>query len=308
MGKAYYRDISLYFVYDTQYKQWLSSGPEFVNEAICEKVRNKNFNLKEFARQYYYVEKKKNGYAIGHIDQKKALGNRAYLMPIIFDGNDIWIAPKEIFYTTANAAQLRGRTFVTQKGMKYMGPYTLNDNDKKELRSMLPNFQLKQFHKWIKVTVSAQNYQNKLIFYTFNYYGSFGQVRYPVVKFEAVSLATDKYKEWLGTNNRNFMKPYIKKIPKPLKYCEELFDKDVLEIKQLVKDIGDLNTLIHQEQNNFVLHDDSNIISNTFFTELNKNIQSYGIISLQYDYNNEKVINWKNKLRFKINDNIKKNL
>ena len=48
------------------------------------------------------------------------------------------------------------------------------------------------------------------------------------------------------------MRPYIKKVPKPLKYCEELFDKDVLEIKQLVKDIGDLNTLIHREQKKFV--------------------------------------------------------
>ena len=54
------------------------------------------------------------------------------------------------------------------------------------------------------------------------------------------------------------------------------------------------------------MYDDSNIISNIFFTELNKNIQSYGRISLQYDYNNEKVINWENKLRFKINHNIKK--
>ena len=54
------------------------------------------------------------------------------------------------------------------------------------------------------------------------------------------------------------------------------------------------------------MYDDSNIISNTFVTELNKNIQSYGIISLQYDYNNEKLINWKNKIRFKIDQNIKK--
>ena len=58
MGKAYYRDINLYFAYDTQYKQWFSSGPKFFNEAICEKVRNKNFNLKAFAIQYYHVEKK----------------------------------------------------------------------------------------------------------------------------------------------------------------------------------------------------------------------------------------------------------
>ena len=102
------------------------------------------------------------------------------------------------------------------------------------------------------------------------------------------------------------MKPYIKKIPKPLKYYEALFDKDVLEIKQLVKDIGDLKNLIHKEQKKFILYDDSNIISDTFFTELNKNIPSYGLISLHYDCNNEKLINWKNKLRFKINKNIKK--
>ena len=67
-------------------------------------------------------------------------------MPIIFDGINIWIALNEIFYTTANAAQMRGRTF-TQHGMKYMGSYELNVNDQKELRSMLPNFQLKVFHK-----------------------------------------------------------------------------------------------------------------------------------------------------------------
>ena len=92
------------------------------------------------------------------------------------------------------------------------------------------------------------------------------------MKFEAVSPVIKKYKEWLGTDNRIFMKPYIKKIQKSLKYCEELFDKDVLEIKQLVKDIGDLNTLIHREQKKFVLCHDSNIISDTFFTELNRNI------------------------------------
>ena len=86
------------------------------------------------------------------------MGNRGYITPIVFDRKDIWIAPNEIFYTTANAIQLRGRTFLTQKGVKYMGSYTLNDNNKKELHSMLPNFQLKQFHKWMKVTVSAQNY------------------------------------------------------------------------------------------------------------------------------------------------------
>ena len=44
------------------------------------------------------------------------------------------------------------------------------------------------------------------------------------------------------------MRPYIKKIRKPLSVCEQLFDKKVLEIKKLVKDIGNLTPLIHKEQ------------------------------------------------------------
>ena len=85
-----------------------------------------------------------------------------------------------------------------------------------------------------------------------------------------------------------------------------MFDKDVLEIKQLVKDIGDLNNLIHKEQKKFILYDESDFIKETFFTELNKNIPSYGIISLHYDYSKKTLINWKKKLGFNINKNIKK--
>ena len=65
-----------------------------------------------------------------------------------------------------------------------------------------------------------------------------------------------KYKAWLGTDKRiktTFMKPYIKTIRKLLTFCEELFDKNVLEIKKLVKDIGDLTPLIQKEQKNFFI-------------------------------------------------------
>ena len=63
-----------------------------------------------------------------------------------------------------------------QNGIKYTGTCTLNVKEQKELRSMLPNFQLKVIRKWMKVKVSTQQYQHELIFYPFNYYGSFGQV------------------------------------------------------------------------------------------------------------------------------------
>ena len=81
---------------------------------------------------------------MGHVDQRRALGNRSYLMPIVWDNDDISVAKNEIFYTTANSSQIRGRTFLTQKRMKYMGSHWLNDNDLKEIRTMLPNFQLQQ--------------------------------------------------------------------------------------------------------------------------------------------------------------------
>ena len=84
--------------------------------------------------------------------------NRYYLIKIVWDNDDIWVAKKEMFYTTANASQMRGRTFLTQKGMKYMASYWLNDDHKKELRSMLPNFQLRQFHSWMRVNDNNLSY------------------------------------------------------------------------------------------------------------------------------------------------------
>ena len=84
-----------------------------------------------------------------------------------------------------------------------------------------------------------------------------------------------------------------------------MFNKNVLEIKKLIKNIGDLTPLVKKEQKIFVLYDNSNIITNTFFTEVKKK-QCYGFVSLQYNYNNKKLINSKNRLPFKILYNTKK--
>ena len=69
------------------------------------------------------------------MDQKNALGDRGYLMPISLDRNDIWIAPNEIFSTTANAVPMRGKTFLDKNGIKYMESYTLNIGDQNWLSS-----------------------------------------------------------------------------------------------------------------------------------------------------------------------------
>ena len=53
-------------------------------------------------------------------------------------------------------------------------------------------------------------------------------------------------------------------------HCEKLFDKYVLPIKKLVKDIGDLHFIDEKVRKNYFLYDDSNLITNAFFTDLNK--------------------------------------
>ena len=86
--------------------------------------------------------------------------------------------------------------------------------------------------------------------------------------------------------------------------CEKLFDKNVLSIKKLVKDIGDLVSLVMKKTKNFFLYDDSKLITNTFLTEVKRKLQSYGLISLEYNSNNKNLINSKNRLKFNILRNI----
>ena len=80
-------------------------------------------------KNFYYTEKKVNGYAIGTHEQKQSLGNRSYLMSLIWENDNMWITKNEIFYTTANAAQIRKKYFL--KNNKYMENYWSNDDDKK---------------------------------------------------------------------------------------------------------------------------------------------------------------------------------
>ena len=87
---------------------------------------------------------------------------------------------------------------------------------------------------------------------------------------------------------------------------ENLFDKDVLEIKNLVKKIGTIEEKIQSEQKNLISYDNSNVIKETFFTELNKKFSSDGMISINYNDNKKTLVNWQNKLEFSIRKNIKR--
>ena len=103
-------------------------------------------------------------------------------------------------------------------------------------------------------------------------------------------ISNNSFSKWFKNDYNVFYSTSLINIPESLTQCEKLFNKNVLPIKKLVKDIGDLNNLNIKETKNFFSYDDSNLITNTFFTELNKKVQCYGFISLLYNNSNEQQV------------------
>ena len=75
--------------------------------------------------------------------------------------------------------------------------------------------------------------------------------------------------------------------------------------KKLVKDIGDLTPTAHKERKK-IFYMMIAVSLHTFCTEVNKKIQSDGLISLEYDKTTANLINSKNRLKFNILNNIQR--
>ena len=98
-----------------------------------------------------------------------------------------------------------------------------------------------------------------------------------------------------------------KDITDKLDECEKLFDKNVLEIKKLVEDIGVLNEVVEHEQLNLALYDDSNLIEETFIQRVNKHLQLYGFISVPFgNKKGNNLIGLQNFLQFRVKHTVKK--
>ena len=64
-------------------------------------------------------------------------------------------------------------------------------------------------------------------------------------------IQNNEYSKWFNNDCNVFYSTSLVDIPEPLTKCEELFDKNILPIKKLVKDIGDLNYLTIKETKTF---------------------------------------------------------
>ena len=136
----------------------------FFYREMAEIINLPPWNIFNFMKRYYFQEKKGNIYVIDWRDQRhrKYLGNRAYLMLLIWENDNIIIAKNEVLYTAPRHLR-RSDSFLNK--MRYLGAYNLTDNDIKELNLLHPGFALKQLHQWIKISNYGKKRFNSISLY-----------------------------------------------------------------------------------------------------------------------------------------------
>ena len=319
IGFQWFEDINLFFVKDENIadrfigkkQQWFSTNINFFAEAICAKVTDKNFNESQFAKKYYNDDKK-GKYVIGNFRQKRSLGSRGYLMPIYYLFGQLKIKPNQVFYTS-DTLHLKTHSFLKDANIKDAGSYSLTDADIADIRkNSIPKFNQKTLRKLVCTNTNALQtcrWQNELFFYPKTTYLKIGQPEYDASRMLArPDKNTIKYREYLNSDRNIFKKPYFKKIPTTLAAAELLFDKDVLEIKELVRKTQNLITEVNypDANRNLVLYDNENIVLPTFFTEVKKNIAAYGIFSTRHKQKGNILIDSQNRIEFQFDSNTKK--
>ena len=230
---------------------------------------------------------------MGTLDEWRKLAPKeeGHLMPFIVHRTssgriDVGITRNVIFLTPPRDLRIQTKEGIL-KNCKHLGRFILTEANTKQLQAMHPGFCFTFLEKFVCLPqirdIDFFGWEDMhLIPHT--KYNKIPLTEYPLMNF---FIQNNRCSKWFKNDYNVFYSPSVVDIPEPITKCEELFDYNVLPIKKLVKDIGDLNNLTIKETKNFFLFDDSNLISNTFFTGLNKKIQAYGYISLLYNNSDE---------------------
>ena len=289
-------------------QQWYTTKKQFFLNAICAKVLDKNFNESQFAKKYYNDDKK-GEYVIGDFRQRRNLGSRRNLMPIYYLFGQLRIQLNEPFYTTDNL-HLKTNTFLKNANIQNLGSISLTDQDIADIRKYsIPNFNRIRLRKFVCNRTFNTQWRDELIYYPNTSYLNFGQPEYNASRMLArPDKKTIKYRQYLNSDRNIFKKPFFKNIPTTLADAELLFDKDVLEIKELVKKTQKFITEDNypDANRNLVLYDNENIVVPTFFTELGKILSAYGIFSTRHKQKGNILIDSRNRIEFQFDKNIEK--
>ena len=228
-------------------------------------------------------------------------------MPIIQGKLNVEIKRNEPFFISG-APEKKENKFNSSilNNCEFIGAYTLTNQDKQAINQLYPNFSFNYLREFVYIGDGRRRFQwgeNDLFVFP-SIRDNRGDFKNSFLKFVC---SKSKYENYLNSNNGIFYFDSYKDLPDDLAECEKLFDEEVLKIKKLVGDIGEINELTEYEQLNLILYDDSNIIEETFIQRFNKQLQLYGFISIPFaNTKKNNLITLKNLLPFRVKRDIQK--
>ena len=123
---------------------------------------------------------------------------------------------------------------------------TLNSGAQRELNALYPNFTLSQLDCWKVETPFIRRWgKDDLILFPKTKNSHYGKAEFHYSEFV---YNYQKYNPWLKSNKYIFNRPTYQILPGTIKEAAETFNKDVLPIKKLVKEIGDIKKIAHKEK------------------------------------------------------------
>ena len=276
----FYRDRNSLFIKDSRTGKWFGTSENLFHEATHYATKTKNpFDVSKFLGDFYEVQKKGTGYVMGTLRewQKLVPKGDGHLMPFILRKTtsgiiEVRITRNTIFFTPPIALRLSYPRTGILKNCKYLRDFNLTEADTKELQAIYPGFCFTYLSMFVRLPLICDIDvfgAEDMILMEKTEYNKVPLPDFPMMNF---FISNNQYSKWFKNTYEVLYKTSVVDIPESMTECEKLFDKNVLPIKKLVKDIGDLDSLVIKEAKNFFLHDDRNLITNTFFTEVNKKL------------------------------------
>ena len=142
-----------------------------------------------------------------------------------------------------NSQGTRGANFGITKNCQHLGTRKLSHEDKKQLKNIYPGFCYSLLDRWIRrvnpTALDDRERKDIKLMHEMEY----GFIPIPRSAIIGFSISNPTYKKWFKRSFTIFDEPTTVDIPEPISQYEKLFDKNVLPIKKLVKDIGSLDNL-----------------------------------------------------------------
>ena len=156
------------------------------------------------------------------------------------------------------------------KNYKYLKDCNLNEADTKELQAIYPGFCFTYLSMFVGLPLIRDIDvfgEEDMILMEETEYNKVPLLDFPMMKF---FISNNQYSKWFKNTYEVLYKASVVDISESMTECKKLFDKNILPIKILVKDIGDLHFIDEKVRTKYFLYDDSNLVTNIFFTELKK--------------------------------------